>query len=326
MRTHRANAWNVVNSALGSPRHPGDLELFNLPTFGIGLLHFVIPALLGGATVMLDGGFDAARVWELLGGEPVTRTFLAPTMLNAMLEVPGHERYDVSHLEMIYTAYEFPARLRERALERFGDRFVYMYGLTEAQLTAARPGAFAAAPDSVGRAMGAMRLRVLDADGRALAAGEVGEIAIQGPAVMSGYLGRPEETAAVLRDGWLLTGDLGRIDPEGDLHYVGRSKDVIKTGGFSVDPREVENALVAQDAVVEAAVVGVPDEHWGEMVVAYVVAAGDIDVGAVTAGCRELLAGYKVPKRVIVLDALPVNATGKVERGRLRQQFASYAG
>jgi acyl-CoA synthetase (AMP-forming)/AMP-acid ligase II len=325
VRTHRANAWNVVNSALGSPRAPGDVELFNLPAFGIGLLHFAVPALLGGATVVLDGAFDARRAWTLLAEESVTRTFLAPTMLSAMLDVPGYEEVELPALATIYTAYEFPQRLRERALARFGDRFINMYGLTEAQLTCTRPGEFTAKPGSVGGAMGALRVRVLDASGAAAPPGAAGEIALHGPATMSGYHGRPEESAAALRSGWVLTGDLGRIDEDGDLHYVGRAKEMIKTGGFSVDPREVERALLAHETVAEAAVVGAPDEHWGEAVVAFLVAAPgrDLDADAVVDACRGALAGYKLPKRTVVLDALPVNATGKVERGRLRERAAS---
>ncbi|QEC48082.1 long-chain fatty acid--CoA ligase [Baekduia soli] len=321
-RTHRANAWNVVNSALGSPRTPEDVELFNLPAFGIGLLHFAIPALLGGATLVLDGAFDPARVWALLGAGDVTRTFLAPTMISAMLAVPAQERHDVSSLQVVYCAYEFAPRLRERALERFGDVFVYMYGLTEAQLTCTRPGDFTAKPGSVGTAMGALRLRIVGDDGTPLPAGEVGEIALQGPSTMAGYHGRPEETAATLRDGWVHTGDLGRIDADGDLHYVGRSKEMIKTGGFSVDPTEVEQVLLTLPGIAEAAVVGVADEHWGEMVVAFAAPPGPAGEAEVIAACRARLAGYKVPKKVRFLDALPLNATGKVQRGALRALLA----
>jgi acyl-CoA synthetase (AMP-forming)/AMP-acid ligase II len=320
VRSHRANAWNVVNSALGSPRAPGDVELFTLPAFGIGLLHFAVPALLGGATVVLDDAFDARRVWALLDGSDVTRTFLAPTMMSALLAVD--DGADTTSLTTISTAYELSDGLRARALERFGDVFIYMYGLTEAQLTATRPGEFTAKPGSAGGAMGALRVRIVDpVTGAALPPGETGEIALHGPATMDGYHRRPEETAKVLRDGWVHTGDLGRLDADGDLHYRGRLKEMIKTGGFSVDPREVEQVLAAQEGVAEAAVVGVPDEHWGEMVVAFVAGAGSVDPEALRAACRARLAGYKVPKHVRVLDALPLNATGKVARARLRELF-----
>ena len=327
MRTQRANAWNVVNSALGSPRGRGEVELFNLPVFGIGMLHFAIPALLGGASVALDHTFAAERAWELLASLPATRTFLAPTMISAMLDVGGREGVALESLHTIYTAYEFPEPLRARALARFGDRFVYMYGLTEAQLTCAAPGEFVSKPDSVGGAMGALRIQILDVDGEPAAPGAVGEIALQGPALMSGYLHRDEETAAVLRDGWVRTGDLGRVDPDGDLHYVGRSKEMIKSGGFSVDPREVERALLGVAGVRAAAVVGVPDPHWGEMVVGYVVVddPGSFDERATIDACRAQIAGFKLPKQVRVLDVLPVNATGKVARGELRERWGREA-
>ena len=141
---------------------------------------------------------------------------------------------------------------------------------------------------------------------------------------MTGYHGRPADTAASLRDGWVLTGDLGHLDADGDLHYTGRAKEMIKTGGFSVDPREVERALLACPGVAEAAVVGVADEHWGEMVVAFVVAAPGAPrhADAVVDACRGTLAGYKLPKRVEFVTALPTNATGKVARGELRARAA----
>ena len=325
VRTHRANAWNVVNSALASPRAPEDVELFTLPVFGIGLLHFAIPALLGGATLLLDGAFDARRAWDLLEHERATRTFLAPTMLSAMLAIAGHEARDTSALHTIYSAYEFPAPLQQRAIARFGDCFVYMYGLTEAQLTCTRRGDLTRKPGSVGTAMGVARVRVLDEDGRPAPPGATGEIALHGPSAMAGYHERPEETAATLAGGWVRTGDLGRLDEDGDLRYAGRRKEMIKTGGYSVDPREVEDALVALDAVQEAAVVGVPDEHWGEMVVAFVVGDPPPAEDAVRAALRARLAGYKVPKRVLALDALPLNATGKVARAALRERYASDA-
>lgn len=320
VRSHRANAWNAVNSALGSPRSPADVELFNLPAFGIGFLHFAMAALLGGATVVLDRSFDPARCWELLERHRATRTFLAPTMIDSMLAVEGHRDRDLSALEVIYTAYAFPDRLRRAALDRFGEVFVYMYGLTEAQLTCATREEFATSPTSVGRSMGVSVVEVLDAAGAPAAPGEVGEIAFAGPAVMSGYHGRPEETGQALAAGRVRTGDLGRFDAAGNLHYVGRSKEMIKTGGFSVDPLEVENAILEQDGIAEVAVLGVEDEHWGEAVVAFVVpvAGTSVEEATVIAACKGAIASYKVPKRVHLAERLPKNPAGKVERGRLR--------
>jgi fatty-acyl-CoA synthase len=327
VRSHRANAWNAVNSALGAPRSPADVELFNLPIFGIGFLHFLMPALLGGATVVLDGAFEPGRAWELLEARRATRTFLAPTMISAMLARPGHEEHDLSALEIVYTAYAFPERLRRAALHRFGPVFVYMYGLTEAQLTCARREDFVAATSSVGRSMGVSEVAVLGPDGARRPVDEVGEIAFAGPSLMSGYHGRPEDTAAALDGRWLRTGDLGRIDAAGDLHYVGRSKEMIKTGGFSVDPAEVENAILEREEVVETAVVGVEDEHWGEEVVAFVVVAegATFDADELRAECRARIAAFKLPKRVFFVDDLPKNPTGKVERGALRERAGKEA-
>jgi acyl-CoA synthetase (AMP-forming)/AMP-acid ligase II len=327
VRSHRANAWNMVNSALGAPRTPADAELFNLPIFGIGFLHFALPTLLGGARLVLDGAFDPARVWELLERHRVTRTFLAPTMIDAMLAVPGQEDRDLEALETVYTAYAFPERLRRAALERFGERFVYMYGLTEAQLTIATREEFIAAPTSVGRSMGVSEVAVLDPASRRCAVGVVGEIAFAGPSVMSGYHGLPEESAAALGDDghWLRTGDLGRLDAEGDLHYVGRSKEMIKSGGFSVDPVEVENAILASEQVAEAAVLGAESERWGEEVVAVIAlrTGAELDEAELLASCKRQIASYKVPKRVLTVAALPKNPTGKVERGALRELLVS---
>jgi acyl-CoA synthetase (AMP-forming)/AMP-acid ligase II len=322
VRSHRANAWNMVNSALGAPRTPEDVELFNLPIFGIGFLHFALPTLLGGGRLVLDGAFDPARAWELLEERRVTRTFLAPTMIDAMLAVPGHEARQLPALETIYTAYAFPERLRRAALERFGERFVYMYGLTEAQLTIATREQFVAAPTSVGRSMGVSEVAVLDPDGAPSPVGEVGEIAFAGPALMSGYHGQPEASAEALGDGHCLrTGDLGRLDAAGDLHYVGRSKEMIKTGGFSVDPVEVENAILDREEIAEAAVLGTESERWGEEVVAVVVvrAGAELDADGLLAACKLRIASYKVPKRVLAIAELPKNPTGKVERGALRE-------
>lgn len=328
MRTHEANLWNVANSALGSPRRTSDVECFTLPIFGIGFMHFALPTLLSGGCVVLDRAFDPARTWQLIERHRPTRIFLAPTMVDSMLAVANSEQVDVSSLEVIYCAYEFPEPLRRRALERFGDRFVYMYGLTEAQLTAAQPGEFAAKPTSVGKPMGLMRLRIVDDTGAPAPTATVGEITMEGPSVMAGYLDLPEENTKTLRGAWLHTGDLGFLDNDGDLHFAGRKKEMIKTGGFSVDPVEVEQRLFELGDVREAAVVGVADEHWGEMVVAFVVAqpGARLEEAGVREYCKQRLADFKVPKAVRVLDELPKNPTGKVERGRLRGMWQAEDG
>ncbi|MFC9978365.1 class I adenylate-forming enzyme family protein [Gordonia sp. NPDC127522] len=323
-RTHRANTWNAVNSALGSPRDSNDVELFNLPAFGIGFVHFVLPALIGGATVVLDEAFDAVRVWQLIERHRVTRTFLAPTMISAMLSVPAEQRSDTSSLTTIYTAYAFPSRLRAAALQEFGDVFVYMYGLTEAQLTCAVADQFRSDPTNVGVPMGVARIGAFDEDGNKVGPNSVGEIGFSGPSTMTGYHQRPDETAAVVRGEWVMTGDLGTVDDNGHLRYVGRLKEIIKTGGFSVDPFEVEEVILELPTVSEVAVVGVADDHWGEAIVAFAVTSGtDLGVDEVREFCRDKISGFKAPKALFNVEELPKNATGKIDRGRLRGLAAS---
>ncbi len=326
-KSHEANVWACVNAALGQPRSTADVEVFVLPLFGVAFIFQVMPMILAGGTVVLDRAFNAARTWELLEQHRATRIFLAPTMINSMLDVAGHEARDVSALRVLNTAYEFPEPVRRRTQQRFGDIVAYMYGLTEAQLCCSTTGEFAADPTGAGHAMGLMRVRVVDERREPVEPGVVGEIVFEGPSTMSGYDGREEATAEALIDGWLHTGDLGFLDDEGRIHVTGRKKEMIKTGGFSVDPIEVEQVLVDYPGVREVAVVGVPDEHWGEVVVAFVAGAPEVARAEsdLTAFVRARMTGYKCPKRIEFVPELPKNPTGKVARGELRKLAATVA-
>jgi fatty-acyl-CoA synthase len=319
VRSHESNLWACVNAALGQPRSPDDIELFALPAFGIAFFLQLMPTLLAGGTVVLDRVFDPTRTWKLLEQHRATRVFLAPTMIASMLGVDGHEEYDVSTLHTLNTAYEFPERIRVRAAERFGDIFVYMYGLTEAQLCCSAAGEFAHDPTSAGQPMGLMRVKVVDEERRSLPSGVVGEIAFDGPSLMVGYYDLPVATAEALDAGWLYTGDFGYLDDDQRLHFSGRKKEIIKTGGFSVDPVEIENVILQVPDVLEAAVVGVPDEFWGEAIVAFVVTHDGSELEAdITAYVRDRVADFKRPKEYRFIAELPKNATGKIERARLR--------
>jgi acyl-CoA synthetase (AMP-forming)/AMP-acid ligase II len=223
-----------------------------------------------------------------------------------------------------------PPDLR-RALEVFGPRFVQLYGQGETPMTAtvmpATDHAAALAGDrperlaSAGYARPGMDVRVFDDADVELPVGETGEVCVQGPAVMRGYWQRPEESAAALRNGWLHTGDLGRFDEHGFLYLLDRAKDLIISGGSNVYAVEVEAALVAHPAVHEAAVVGIADRTWGEIVMAVVVGDPSAEA-ALTMHCREVLAGYKQPRRYEFVDELPRNAYGKVLKRELRDRFS----
>lgn len=276
--------------------------------------------------------FDPSGILALLADRGVTNTWMVPTQIVMLLDHVGDHAPPLPALrQVVYGGAPFaPADLR-RALRAFGPVFVQLYAQGETPMTATvMPAAdheAALAGDrperlaSAGFARPGMDVRAFDEDDVEVAVGEVGEVCVQGPAVMRGYWRRPEESAAALRNGWLHTGDLGRFDEHGYLYLLDRAKDLIITGGSNVYAVEVEATLVAHPSVQEAAVVGVPDRTWGEVVVAVVV--GDPEAqSALAEQCRTALAGYKQPRRYEFVDELPRNAYGKVLKRELRDRFS----
>ncbi|HEU5197392.1 MAG TPA: AMP-binding protein [Methylomirabilota bacterium] len=297
-----------------------DLLLAALPlahAFGINGAMFA--PLLAGATMRLVERFVPERVAEIIAREPVTVMPGVATMFQRLLDVPGFTggkklRRGVSG------AAPCSWELAEAWRARTGTRIVRGYGSTELF----RPISYLAAdpaeePASIGRAVPGVDLRLTDEDGSAVPAGEMGELWIRTPAVMDGYLDNPEETRAVLVDGWFRTGDLARVSPEGFVTIVGRVRERIKRGGYSVFPAEVESVLLAHPDVAEAAVAGVPDPALGEEVAAWVALRPGAAAGAETlmVWCRERLAAFKYPRRVTLVEALPRSATGKVLKAKL---------
>jgi acyl-CoA synthetase (AMP-forming)/AMP-acid ligase II len=294
----------------------------------------LLPLLLTGGAVIFDDrrGFDAARFTAAVRRHGATHTYLVPTMLYRLLEADVTPE-DVPTLSTIgYGAAPIPpARVRE-LVERFGPRFTQLYGMAEVCSigTMLRKGdharALAGRADllaSCGRASYAMDVRVVDRNGRDVAPGERGEVIFGSPYTMQGYHRDPERTAEVLVDGWMHSGDVGMIDEEGYVFIVDRMKDLIIRGGYNVVPSEIENALYAHPAVLEAAVVGVPDAEWGEAVVAFcALRHGDsAQPEELVTWCRQQgLPSIKVPERVVLLDTLPKNAVGKIAKRELRER------
>lgn len=276
--------------------------------------------------------FDPAGILGLFAAHRVTNTWMVPTQIVMLLDHVGDHAPALPALQrVVYGGAPFaPADLR-RALEVFGPVFVQLYAQGETPMTAtvmpAADHAAALAGDrperlaSAGYARPGVDVRVLDDHDVELEVGEVGEVCVQGPAVMRGYWRRPEESAAALRNGWLHTGDLGRFDEYGYLYLLDRAKDLIITGGSNVYAVEIEAALVAHPSVQEAAVVGVADRTWGEVVVAVIVGDPAAE-SAVAEHCRVALAGYKQPRRYEFVDELPRNAYGKVLKRELRDRFS----
>ena len=308
----------------------GDRYLMVNPYFHMfGLKAGILASITAGATMFPEPVFDVDRVLARVGEERITVLPGPPTLYQSLLDHPSRGDYDLSSLRVAVTgAADIPVELIRRIdAELPFSTIITGYGLTEGG-TAAATG-----PDddaetiatTVGRPRPGFSLRVVDGSGNDVAPGETGEVLLRGGSVMSHYLDDPAATAAALSpDGWLTTGDLGVVDERGCLRIVGRSKDMYIVGGFNAYPAEIENALLRHPDVVQAAVIGVPDERLGEVGMAFVVTrSGDRSVAdQIISWSRDQMANYKVPRVLEVVDSLPINATGKIVKDELRARVA----
>jgi acyl-CoA synthetase (AMP-forming)/AMP-acid ligase II len=292
-----------------------------------------LASLLQGATIVPVPVFDVAKVLALVEKERITVLPGAPTIYRSILDHPGRAAFDLSTLRLAVTgAADIPVELiREMRAELPFRSILTGYGLTEAgTCTSSRPDDDAETiATTAGRARDGLEIIIADAEGKEVARGDTGELLVRGYSVMQGYLDDPEATAAAIDErGFLHTGDLATMDEPGNVRIVGRLKDMLIVGGFNVYPAEVENTLLAHEAIGRAAVIGVPDRRMGEVPMAYVVPAPgrSIDPDAVIGWARERLANYKVPRYVVALDELPINATGKVVKNELRARAAADVG
>ncbi|MFC4059180.1 AMP-binding protein [Planomonospora corallina] len=302
----------------------GDRYLIVNPLFHcFGYKAGVLACLLRGATMVLQRVFEPGETVRLVEAERITVLPGPPTVYTSMLDAPERSRHDLSSLRLAVTgAATVPVALVTRVRAELFPQVVTAYGLTESCGTVT---SCSLTDDDVtvattsGRPIEGVEVKVVDGKGEPVPAGEDGEILVRGHNVMLGYLDDPGATAEAVRDGWLVTGDRGRLDERGNLTVTGRSKDMFTVGGFNVYPAEVEQVLVRHGAVAEAAVVGVPDARLGEVGRAYVVLRPGARAAReeLVAHCRELLANFKVPREVVVLDALPRNAAGKVQKSEL---------
>ena len=302
--------------------------LIVMPLFHVAGTNISLAGLAGGGRVIVLGEFSPAAVLSLIEAETVAHIFLAPAMIQMTLQAPQIETADLSSLRTVaYGASPISEAVLAKAKARFGCGFVQFYGMTETS----GAGSFLAPSAhegerlrSCGTPWPGVEMRIQDAEGREVAVGGIGEIAIKGWPIMAGYWNRPEATAeTVSADGWLRTGDAGYRDAAGFYFVHDRVKDMIVSGGENVYPAEVENAILGCPGVADAAVIGVPDERWGEAVKAIVVPAAGASPTPedIIAWARGRIAGYKAPKSVDFVDALPRNASGKVLRRELRMPF-----
>jgi len=305
---------------------PDDVIVHALPLFHVhGLFLGQHGALRAGATARWLPRFDAVAALSALQDQGGTIFMGVPTFYARFLALPPDQHWDLSGVRLFTSgSAPLPARDHQAFLARFGHTILERYGMTEVGIVLSNPYQGERRPGAVGFAVPGADVRVFDPEtDQPAPPDQVGEVRISGPSVFQGYLGRPQATAQALEGGWMHSGDLGYVDQDGYIHLVGRSKDMVLSGGLNVYPSEVEAALLEHPAVASAAVVGVADPDLGERVVASVVLADDASAepDALRTWCRDRVAPYKVPKAVAVVDALPRNAMGKVQKARLREHW-----
>jgi len=321
--------FRLTAAADGLNYEPGDTVLAAMPFFHVAGVNIALIAMANGARSAILRDAAPQLILDLIGKERIDHAFLAPALIQMLMQAPGIEAADLSSMRTLtYGASPISDDLLKRASARFRCEFVQLYGMTET----CGAGTFLSFADhdpakgrlrSCGVAWPGLELKIAGEDGAEVARGEVGEVLIRSPAVMKGYWNKPDATSAAIRDGWMRTGDAAYMDEDGYVYIHDRMNDMIRTGGESIYPAEVENALFGHPAIADAAVIGVPDDTWGEAVKALVVLkpGAPQDAAGIIAWTRERIAHFKTPKSVDFVGAIPRNITGKILRRELREPY-----
>ena len=332
--SHRNLEMNGYNQAIADRSVPGDVNLLATPIYHMGAVFMAVTYMMLGCTQHILRKFDPGAWLALLEQGRASVALLVPTMINAVVNDPGLRNYDLSSLRLVfYGGGPMPVSVLERAVERLACGFTQGYGLTETL-----EATFLVSEDhvidgsetqtrrlaSAGREAVGAEVRIVDEAGAGLGAGETGEILIKSESVIAGYWNNPEETANVIRNGWFHTGDLGYLDEDRYLFVVDRKKDMVISGGMNIYSKEIESVLYRHPAVLEAAVIGLPDEEWGEIVTAVIALKPGQEASEkeLVDLCRASLAGYKKPRKVFFLNELPKNPSGKILKRVLRENLA----
>jgi acyl-CoA synthetase (AMP-forming)/AMP-acid ligase II len=332
MLTHGGLYVGQLSATMVATRPVEAVGINMAPLFHVGGLSIMLQFMLRLCKQVIIPAFQETVVLDVIQAERASETFMVPTMIRRLIEHPKFSDYDTSSLQLVlYGAAPIDDALLMQALQKLPHAsFCQIYGMTEvAPLISALP-AWCHRPDepahrrrSAGRPVPIAEVRIVNSDDLPAATGAVGEIAVRGPMAMSGYWNKPQQTADVLRDGWMHTGDVGYMDEDGFLYIVDRLKDMVVTGGENVYSAEVENAITLLPQVAMCAVVGVPDEHWGERVHAVVVLRDGTSLSAeeLIAHCRTRIAGYKCPRSVEFRAEIPLSPAGKMLKYKLREPY-----
>lgn len=338
MHSHANIMFSAVTYAAAIKLDEASVALISGPLFHVGAAGICIPAMVAGGRIVLLPRFEPAPVAQAISAHGVSVTSLVPTMLRMLLDDPASRDNDLSSLTtLLYGASPMPEPLLNEALNLMpAAHFIHCYGMTEATASCtALPSRYVSSHrhegrvKSCGRALTGLDVAVFDPHGAALGAGEMGEIVVRGPTVMTGYWREPELTARTIRNGWLHTGDLGYMDEGGFVYLVDRLKDMIITGGENVYSSEVEDVLYAFPGVSQCAVIGIPDARWGETVHAIIAVASGADVteDALVAHCRSRIARYKCPRTIdLRTEPLPLSGANKINKPLLRASYLAQQG
>ncbi|MEF9901959.1 acyl-CoA synthetase [Streptomyces sp. P9-A2] len=326
MMTHRALVHEYLSAITALDLQAGDLPVHALPLYHSAQMHvFLLPYLAVGATNVILDAPDGGRILDLIEAGRADSLFAPPTVWIGLSDRPDFATRDLSGLrKAYYGASVMPVPVLERLTRRLPDLAVYnCFGQSEIGplATVLAPDEHKGRMDSCGRPVLFVDARVVDEDGKDVPDGTPGEIVYRSPQLCEGYWDKPEETAEAFRDGWFHSGDLAVRDAHGYFTIVDRVKDVINSGGVLVASRQVEDALYTHGAIAEAAVIGLPDDRWVEAVTAVVVTRGEATEEELIAHARERLSPFKAPKRVLFVDELPRNASGKILKRELRDRF-----
>ncbi|CAB1084252.1 hypothetical protein JY97_16050 [Alkalispirochaeta odontotermitis] len=329
--THRNVLWNLYNTIWAREDRDGERAIIVGPLYHTAALnnHLTIQIALGGTSIIIRK-FEPQALLQTIEEEKATIVSGAPALYNMLLQHPDADKYDTRSITKCTSGSDkLPIEIRKRLLEFFPNiKGIYdVYGLTEASpgITILNAADSLRKYGSVGKILPFVEARIVDQDNHSLPAGEVGELICRGPNVMQGYHCNPQATDEAIRDGWLFTGDLARIDDEGFVYIVDRKKEMIVSGGENIYPREIEEVIIRHPSVADVAVIGIPHSKWGETVKAIVVPVPGrkISEKEVIEFCKKYLASYKKPTQVVFVPEIPRNPSGKALKRVLKEKNPS---